>query len=268
MTNTRANPTTGQLEVFHAETNTWVLSATLLQIAGGFNVALAGSQAQLLSQMAGDTGKLAELLTQTQTLNSALAQIKIVADVLRDELQNDTNPGLQGMSSRLANIEAAFQSLLTKADALQNTTANGTNTLLTQINGKTIDYSTNFATVGGLIGDLKTLTTTLIGLANPKTPVIQKVTINASDAEFPFALPENTKILSFKCRRNAVAVAADLRYGFVVNQVANPTTGNYRTLEAYNEYSERLGNFNGTLYLAATGPTAGNAFVVEIEAWS
>jgi len=139
------------------------------------------------------------------------------------------------------------------------------NTTLAGISARTLDYTNPLA---GLLTALATLNTSVLATNDPATAVITKAPLDTANLEVKIDLPANTKLLMFRCRRDGTGVAQDLRYAFRTGQVGNIAAGNYRVLDAYNEYRERLGSFNGSLYLACAAASTNNLITVEIEAWS
>lgn len=92
-----------------------------------------------------------------------------------------------------------------------------------------------------------------------KTPTIYNITLTSANTEYPQALPDHTKKLTFQCR-----TANDIRFAFVAGKVATPTAP-YGTIKSDGAYDEKdLDLVSKTLYLACG--SAGK--VVEIVCYT
>ena len=131
----RQNPITGQLELYHADTNTYVEAVAPLQTAAGLNVALINSQQQVLSNFSvllqaiasntGSQGVLQELDTIATLLSDGNASITSLTSLI--------NQGLIENGTSIASMTHAIGILMQANNAIATNTGNLLNQLLTTI---------------------------------------------------------------------------------------------------------------------------------------
>ena len=265
-----ANPTSrvnssGLLEILQSDTNAYVQAVALIQLASGFNVALTSDQLAILTAIANSAASIPQILTQSQAVNSSNQAISTTANTIQTVLQNNTNPALVAIINALAGLQTSNTGTLTQLLATNNLISNSIVAPLANISSKSLDYSTQLTILNN---SLTTLNNTVAASARGSTPTIATKLLNAVDTQVSYTLPTNTKTLMFKCQRNVSGIAYDIRYSFFNNAVNNLSANNFRTLEAYNEYREDFGAFNGTLYLASSSASSSNPMTIEVEAWS
>lgn len=89
------------------------------------------------------------------------------------------------------------------------------------------------------------------------------VTLVAANTEYSYAIPDNTRKITFRTVDNTLLnPGSDLRYAFVTGKVATPVLP-FMMLDGGAVFSERELNFaDKTLYFA--GVAAGNIVLIEI----
>lgn len=262
MTTTRANPIDTLLDIFHADTNTWVRAAALLQVAGGLNVGLIPDQQALLAKLATNSDRLTGILAEEQGSHASISALQAIAAIIQSVLQSEINPALTSTNVNLASLQAIQINTLNKLEALRSLTNDGVAASLVGISNRTVDYS---SALSAIITAMSTLTMATNAALDPSTPVLSKIMLDTANLEIVKPLPPKTKLLMFKCRRDSSGNAQDIRYSFAANQTFSGA--NYRTLEAYNEYRERFGAFDGSLYLSCANANVNAQVTVEVEAW-
>jgi len=107
---------------------------------------------------------------------------------------------------------------------------------------------------------LKQILSSLGGVSDATTPTVYNVIMTLADTEYSQLLPDNTKIVEFRCQDTGFAT----RFAYVTGKVAAPTAP-YRTLGAGESKTlDGLDLTSKTLYFACGD--AGK--VMEIECWT
>jgi chromosome segregation ATPase len=265
-----------------------VTNATLTDIASR-TVNYSTALGSVNTSLAAINTKTIDFTTQWGTNNTTLSSIdtRLTAANLTltslDTRLTTTNTTLTSVDTRLTTANTTLSSVDTRLSSA-NTNLTLISNTATSIDGRVTTVNTNLTSIDGRLTTANTtlssidtrLTTVNTNLTNIQTSInnlrpsavnIATAVLTAADTQVSYSVPSNTKRLNFKVRRDASGNSYDVRYSFTAGQVANAVTGTYRTLDAYNEFSERFNNLTGaTLYLASSSASAGNNITLEIEA--
>ena len=267
MTETRVNPSDGLLDVFHPDTNAWVRAIALLQVAGGIDIKLVGSQGQLLTQMAADAARLETILSALQSLSTNNDSLLQKSTQIALALDSNTNGTLGAIAQTLDLMNVQNSTLTDQTQAIATLLAGGYNyntrfneisTLLTQQEGSLVDLETAIEAVGTKVDAVGSAITGQ-ELSNA---LIKTAPFANPDTEVAVILPDHTKTLRFRCRKSG-STFYDLRYSFESGQVA--AGSRYGVLNGGSEYVQNHLNLVGAqLYLSCSNTTA----VAEVEIWT
>jgi hypothetical protein len=255
---TRQNPATGTMDIRHPESGMWVPAIADLQTAGGKSVKL--------------------ILEQEQLLKNAIAALSPLPDLLKAQKEHKevVNTVVQAIARLQVSLASISQSQSEAAMELSGigvivegaVTALNTNTeTLSSLVGKISSFPESLSSIQKGIEDLNTLSTQLKSIEDAlgnkgllATGRISRAVAIAANQEVPFPLPNGTKKLSFKVRRNNLGRSFDLRHSLAPGGIVEQ---NYETLWAFNEYSESGLLLNeASLYFWCD-----TAVTVEISIW-
>lgn len=264
MAETRANPADGLLDVFHADTSNWVRAVAPLQIAGGFDVHLAGIQGDVFAALATDAHKLTDVLSNLVSLNSILGTLDQRTQQIALAVGSTISPTLGAIAQEILSLETQNVQL-----------TNGVSQIAGLLNGG-YNYSARIDALGSALQQLHLdmgLLRTELGKQETATfdvsdtiagqsiqnSVFKTVPFVATDAQVTLTLPDRIRALRFRCRKVSGATY-DIRYSYEVDQVN--TGGRYSTLAGGAEYIQNGLNLVGSsLYLSCSNILA----IAEVE---
>ena len=226
------------LQVYQPQTQSWTQAVTLVQLAGGIDVALTGSQGVAIQQIAFEIQNLSDLLSAVQASNNLSGIIAANSSQISTAILSGTNSSLGSISAHVIAIEA-HQAIIEQSLNSLIAAVNLQNQNLVQLKSTIIDQAVD----------------TILNY------IIRFIT---SDSEYSLLLPPGTKTIRFRSRKVSSSFV-DIRYAFQPGQVTSLSTGLYSSLAGGSEYrQEGLGLTGSTIYFSATGVTG----IAEIEAYS